>query len=183
MRPFLMSSSSPADAAFNALLETHQQRLLAWILALTGDPGESREILQQTNLVLWKKSGEFSPGTNFTAWAFRVARFEFLTWRQRKGRERLVFDDALLEGVAAAIDEVDASADARHAALDGCLTKLPERQREVIVRRYVNGERVDAIGESLRLPANAVSQILWRARRNLLECINRTVSAPPRSAP
>jgi RNA polymerase sigma-70 factor (ECF subfamily) len=179
-----MPETQPApDAAFTALLDAHQQRLLAWIIALTGDPSDARDVLQQTNLVLWKKAGEFGAGTSFSAWAFRVAHFEFLSWRQRKGREKLVFDETLLDGVAQAMDEVDAGAEARHAALDACLPKLPTRQREIVVRRYVNGERVDAIGTALNLPANAVSQILWRARQNLLECINRTTAALPIQLP
>lgn len=165
------------EKEFTALLDTHQQRLLAWLLALTGELTEARELLQLTNLVLWKKSGAFEQGTNFTAWAMRVAQFEFMSWRQRKARERLVFDDTLLEGIAAALDEVDAVADARHAALDACLPGLPDRQREVTVRRYLRGERVEDIGQALGLPANAVSQLLWRARQNLMDCINRTTGA------
>lgn len=154
-----MPEALPApEAAFTSLLDAHQHRLLAWLLALTGDPVEARDVLQQTNLVLWRKAGQFIPGTSFSAWAFRVAQFEFLSWRQKKGRERLIFDDSLLDGVAAAMDEVDAAAEARHAALDACLPKLPARQREVIVRRYLHGERVDTIGSTLNLPANAVSQ-------------------------
>ncbi|HWB01470.1 MAG TPA: sigma-70 family RNA polymerase sigma factor [Verrucomicrobiales bacterium] len=174
-----MPENQPAlDTAFTALLDAHQQRLLAWLIALTGDASEARDVLQQTNLVLWKKSGEFAAGSSFSAWALRVAHFEFLSWRQRKGRDRLVFNDTLLEGVAEALDEVDAAAEARHAALETCLPKLPVRQREIVMRRYLNGERVDAIGTALGLPANAVSQILWRARQNLLECINRTAEVP-----
>ena len=173
-----MSSPLPApDAAFNSQLQSHQQRLLAWLLALTGDVSEARDVLQQTNLVLWKKLETWTPGTNFTAWAFKVARFEFLSWRQKKGRERLVFDDSLLDGVAAAMDETDAAADARHAALETCLPELPARQRDVFSRRYLHGQRVDDFGTDLGLPANAVSQILWRARQNLLDCINRTTGA------
>lgn len=174
-----MSSQPPApDADFAAQLQSHQQRLLAWLLALTGDITEARDVLQQTNLVLWRKAAVWQPGSSFTAWSFKVARFEFLAWRQRKGRERLVFDDTLLEDVAAAMDEADETADARHAALEGCLAKLPERQRDVITRRYGNGERVDAIGATFGLPANAVSQILWRARQNLLDCITRSTGSP-----
>ena len=177
-----MSSSSPAtDAEFNTQLQSHQQRLLAWLLALTANVADARDLLQQTNLVLWRKLDSWTPGTSFTAWAFKVARFEFLSWRQKMGRERLVFDDRLLEDVAAVMDETDAAADIRHAALDACLPKLPGRQREVISRRYLQGQRVDDIGADLGLPANAVSQILWRARQNLLECIDRTTAAqaPP----
>jgi len=178
-----MPDVPPADATFNALLDAHQHRLLAWLLALTGDPAEARDILQLTSIVLWRKADHYTPGTNFTAWAFRVAQFEYLSWRQKKGRDRLVFDESLLDGVAAAMDEADAGADTRHAALDACLPKLPARQREIITRRYLHGERVDAIGATLNLPANAVSQILWRARQNLLECINRTTGAPPNQSP
>lgn len=170
-----MSDAPPAPGdEYITLLNTHQQRLLAWLTALISDHTEAKEVLQQTNLVLWNKAGQYTAGTNFTAWAFRIAHFEYLSWRQRKGRERLVFDDSLLEGVAAAMDQVDAVAESRHQALSACLPKLPDRQREVIVRRYLHGERVEAIAATLGLPANAVSQLLWRARQNLLECINRT---------
>ncbi len=179
-----MSASFPApDAAFTSLLDAHQQRLLAWLISLTGSLADARDVLQQTNIVLWKKAAQFTGGTSFSAWAFRVAQYEYLSWRQRQGRDRLVFDDSLLDGVAAVMDEVDAGAEARHAALERCLPKLPARQRDIIARRYLQGERVDAIGEALSLPANAVSQILWRARRNLLECITRETAANPTSTP
>jgi RNA polymerase sigma-70 factor, ECF subfamily len=165
------------EKEFAALLDTHQQRILAWLLAVTGEPADAKELLQMTNLVLWRKAEQFVPGTNFTAWALRVAQFEVMSWRQRKARERLVFDDALLDGIAAVFDEVDAAAEARHDALEECLAKLPPRQREVVVQRYLHSEAVEHIGRGMGLPANAVSQLLWRARRNLLDCINRATGA------
>lgn len=168
-------SSPPPD--FNSLLDAHQQRLLAWLLAMTGELSEARDVLQQTNLVLWKKADQFVPGTSFTAWALRVAQFEVMSWRQRRARERLVFDEALLDGMAEALDEADPREESRHRALDHCLPRLPERQQEVVKRRYLLGERVEDIGVALGLPANAISQLLWRARRNLLDCINRTTGA------
>ena len=172
-----MPAPAAQDISFTGHLDSHQSRLLAYLLALTGNRTEAADLLQMTNLVLWRKADRFEEGTSFSAWAFQVARYEYLSWRQRKGRDRLVFDETLLQHAPQADAEEHGDAE-RHAALDDCLPKLPDRQRDVITRRYLRGERVDAIGEAMGLPGNAVSQILWRARQNLLECINHQLAAP-----
>lgn len=164
------------DPGFSDLLDAHQARLFAYILSLTGNPADARDIRQDCNLVMWRKADQFRPGTNFTAWAFRVAHFQVLSWRQKRRRELLVFDDGLLDGMAEAASAVDAMAESRLKALHRCLQLLPERQREVIRRRYLDGEAVQGIAARTGMEANAVSQLLFRARKNLLECIRRHVA-------
>jgi hypothetical protein len=52
-----MPNAAPGpDSAFDALLAAVQQRLFAWLLALTGNAVDARDVLQQTNLILWRKS-------------------------------------------------------------------------------------------------------------------------------
>ncbi|NNE90288.1 MAG: sigma-70 family RNA polymerase sigma factor, partial [Verrucomicrobiales bacterium] len=56
-------------------------------------------------------------------------------------------------------------------ALKFCIEKLPEKQREVIVARYLDAESVTGIAKDLGTNANAVSQTLFRARANLAKCV------------
>ena len=112
-------------------MAAHQGRLESFIRSVTGDAEAARDILQDTNVILLRKARDFRPGTNFTAWAFRIARFEIMTWRRKAGRSRLVFDDEALDRMA---DTAERQSDlylSRVEALRECLTKLPERQREV----------------------------------------------------
>ncbi len=162
---------------FADLLASHQPRLVAYIRSLTADEHVSRDILQETNVTLLKKSRDFTPGTNFTAWSFRVAYFEVLTWRRSKGRDRIHFDVTLVESIAETVETVSESYDDRLEALKTCIGELPDRQREIIQRRYLNAESVQSIADDLGFKANAASQLLHRARTNLFKCINQTATS------
>tara|TARA_R110000850_G_scaffold191413_2_gene318328 strand:+ start:334 stop:873 length:540 start_codon:yes stop_codon:yes gene_type:complete len=167
--------SSPEN--FADLLAGHQPRLAAYIRSLTADEQASRDILQEANVTILKKSRDFTPGTNFTAWSFRVAYFEVLTWRRTKGRDRIQLDESLVNSIAETVEVVSTSYDDRLDALKSCIAELPDRQREIIQRRYLNGESVQVIADDLGFKANAASQLLHRARTNLFKCINQTAAS------
>ncbi|MBX2851645.1 MAG: hypothetical protein KTR15_07875 [Phycisphaeraceae bacterium] len=69
-------------------------------MSLVAEPHLAEKILQRTNVVLWEKSQDFQPGTNFQSWAYKVVQFEVLTYRKRAGRERHLFDSELLDTLA-----------------------------------------------------------------------------------
>lgn len=166
-------SDSPdnSPSGFADLMADHQPRLLGYILSLVADEHSAKDILQETNVTLLKKSRDYEPGTNFTAWAFRVAYFEVLTWRRRRGRDRLQFNDELVESLASTAEDTAPTYDARLDALKRCIGELPDRQREVVERRYLKGESVQGIADDLGFKANAASQLLFRARTNLMKCV------------
>lgn len=60
------------------------------------------------------------------------------------------------------------------AALRSCLTKLPERSRELLNLRYDEELNSDQIGERLSLNGAAVRAALRRARVALLKCLRLT---------
>lgn len=171
-------SPESAPPSFPDLMADHQPRLAAYIRSLVPDEHSAKDILQETNVTLLKKSRDFEPGTNFTAWSFRVAFFEVLTWKRRKGREKLDFDPDLIDSLAATVETVAPGYEDRLAALKKCLSDLPDRQREAIERRYLSSESVTEIAEHLGFKANAASQLLFRARTNLLKCIRANTSTP-----
>ena len=90
-------SQLPEPTDVGELIALYQPRLHAYILSLVFDPQVAADILQDTNLILWKKAAQFTPGTNFKAWAFRVAYFEVKSHRRKAVRNRLVFNDELLD--------------------------------------------------------------------------------------
>ena len=151
----------------------HQGRLFAYILSLLGNPDAANDVLQETNVVLWRDSKEFQLGTNFKAWAFRVAHFQVMAWRQRQIRDRLVFEDDMLEVLAFAARDADDTFDARQKMLDGCLEKLQPVHREMIRRRYAEGTALQAIAAERGMTANAVMQALFRIRQSLMHCVAR----------
>lgn len=159
--------------AFVQLMTEHQGRLYAYVLSLLGDPDQANDVVQEANLVLWRNAAEFQIGSNFRAWAFRIAHFQVMAHRQRQLRDRLVFDDELLAVLDPAAKAVDETYEERQERLTVCLEKLPEAQRDLLRQRYADGLSLQAIAESVRRTANAVAQTLFRVRRTLIECVTR----------
>src|ERR1700675_2222510 len=86
-----MSSYVPgATRDFVELMTQHQGRLYGYVLSLSGDPDAANDVLQEANIVLWKQSSQFKPGSNFKAWAFRIAHFQFMAYRQKRLRDKVL---------------------------------------------------------------------------------------------
>ncbi len=158
----------------------NQRRLYLYILAQVGRPNDAEEVLQETNLVIWRKASQFTPGTNFFAWASRIATYEVLKLRERRGRDKLRFSAEFVEVVAAEASEASDAWEDRRQALSVCLGKLRSRDRELIERRYATGETGKSVAEDLGRPINAVYQSLGRIRRVLIECVQRQLAAMAR---
>ncbi len=159
-------------------MAAHQARLESFIRSLTGDADAARDVLQETNVILLKKARDFEAGTNFTAWAFRIARFEVMTWRRKMGRSRLTFDPDLIDQIADTAERLDDHYLNRVDALRQCLDKLPERQRDVVRQRYLEDWSVADLARESGDNANAISQLLFRARQNLLKCVEKALARP-----
>src|SRR5262249_60170832 len=95
--------SFPAERVdeFVRLLGQNQRRLFLYVMNLVPNWTDAEEIIQETNLVLWREFGRFQLGTNFTAWACKVALHQVLAWRKRQRRDRLEVSPAFLEAGAA----------------------------------------------------------------------------------
>lgn len=157
--------------AFVRLLGQHQRRIFLYVFSLVPNWNDAEEIVQEANLVLWREFGQFQPGTNFLAWACKVAFHQVLAWRKRKQRDRLEFSDAFLEAVAA---EASAAADLleeRSTALAGCIAKLPEPARELVRLRYSDGCTVETIATKAGRTVEAVYRALSRIRQTLHDCV------------
>jgi len=154
-----------------------QTRLYAYILTLLADIAAADDVLQETNLVLYCKAGEYVEGTDFDAWAFRVARNQCLAYWTLRGRDRLVFDDKTLYGCASPADVCHLELDIRRQALNECLEKLPAHQRKLIESRYAVGGSVSGMAKTSGRTESSISQALYRIRTTLSRCIEGHLAA------
>lgn len=165
------------EVPFHQLLTGAQSSLYAFICSLMGGAAHSRDILQETNLLLWEKAEQYDRSRDFLPWAFQFAHLQVLAFRKRQHRDRLLFDDSLLATLADEFGENVKHVDARLEALDTCVGKLPDAQRDLIRRYYERGNTVEAISKSLGKSANAVAAQLYRIRKTLGGCVQRAMKA------
>lgn len=169
----MTANDSAVTHDFVELMTQYQGRLYGYILSLSGDTDSANDVLQEANIVLWKQWDQFEPGSNFKAWSFRIAHFQFMAYRQKMIRDKVHYSNELLSKLAWEAKEIDETHEQRAAALEKCLALLPLRSREAIRLRYLEEVKVCDMGEKLRCNANSVYQILFRARKWLIECVQK----------
>ncbi len=169
------SAMSSKSTELHVLLAESQGAIRSYILSLTADIHVTNDVLQETNLVICKKESDFKRGSNFVAWARRIAYFEVLRHRKSASRDKLVFDDALIELLTDEADRESEFYKSRKSALSLCVRKLSEANQKLVLKRYYDGVSVEKLAEDQNCKANAISQKLFRIRTALLKCIKHTM--------
>jgi len=164
------------DEYFARLITACQSRLYAYICAMVPDAEKAHDILQQANLVMLRKSDQYSRDQDFVAWACKVAYYEVLAARRDRARDRHTFSEKFFECIAGTAAERDEQFDQRQAALTRCIEKLTPRQRQMLQRRYGREGSVQQVARALGRSVASVSQMLYRIRLTLADCIRRTLA-------
>ena len=114
-----------------------QRGLYAYILQMLPNRADADDVLQRANLVMWTKREELVEGSNFVAWAARIAYFEVLTWRKQAARNRLCFDDLLVERLSREAADDAGWMGTFVPMLRRCMDQLSQPDRELLEMQYV----------------------------------------------
>lgn len=164
--------SSPS-ADFVANITRSQRHLHAFIQTMIWNPADADDVLQEANLVLWRKADEFDATRPFLPWAMRIAQLQAMAWLKTRARTKQRLDDALLDTIAAeAMAEAD-ELEPRRRALSDCLQRLSQAHRDLVARRYQPDGSVNDLAAERGSTPNAISEQLRRIRSALLTCIER----------
>jgi len=155
-----------------SLLASHERRKLAYIHTLVPHAQDAEDLLQETCEIICEKFDEFRPGSDFAAWAFRIAYWRVRAARTSYARAKVVFNEDLLELLAQTASEMEAEVDPRHEALAQCMKKLQERDRQLLLTRYEAGVSVEQAAAKNGRSLEAAYKALNRLRRSLHECVN-----------
>jgi RNA polymerase sigma-70 factor (ECF subfamily) len=155
-----------------------QQSVAAFIRTLVPKFSEADDILQRVAVVLVQKFDEYDPQRPFVAWAIGMAKLEIIARRREIAVDRHVFDDLLIEQIAASYERLsEESPDQEFRTwLSRCLDALDVRARQAIQLRYENNWRTLHIAAEMALTDGAVRKLLSRARNTLRDCVNRQTS-------
>ncbi len=167
----------PEDAteAFVRLLTRHERDLYRYIVSLMPMGGEPDDVMQETATLLWKKFADYDRERPFLPWAMRFAYFEVLKQRKRLGKSRLIFSDELLATIASDYAGEEPVLRSRRGALDACLAKLSDRDRDLLRRRYASRETISDLAAEAGRSVHKLYYALERIRENLMLCVDRTL--------
>ena len=144
-------------------------RVLGYALRLLSDRAEAEDVTQEAMLRLWRVAPNWRTGeARVLTWAYRVVTNLCTDLRRARSRRPTVnLDDAPEvadggRGVVATMIAAD-----RMAALQMALDRLPERQRQAVVLRHIEGMTNPEIAEILDVGVEAVESLTARGKRAL----------------
>jgi RNA polymerase sigma-70 factor (ECF subfamily) len=170
------AAGASRNEQFVSLLSRFQSQLFNYIFCIVQTLPDTEDVFQQTTLAMWDHFDQFQPGSDFLAWASKIARFRALNFIRAKRRERVFFSEALIGELAENGFEPADAQNARLKALASCREKLSGTDQKLVSLCYGTCNTIGEAAELLRRPLQAVYHSLWRIRRALHKCIERTLA-------
>src|ERR1700761_4355506 len=91
--------------AYLRLLAQHDRWLATYVYSLVASAADAQDILQEVKVTMWKHFAKFEAGTNFRAWARRIATNQILNYRRAAHKHaNSELEEQFIEAVAAEID-------------------------------------------------------------------------------
>lgn len=164
--------SSQHDDEVVQLIASCQRPLFLYVWGLLFSQELAEDALQDTNLVLWRKRNEYVSGTNFFAWACRIAYFEVCKTRDQRRRNMPAFSDLFVDELMPEVESLAEEPSQMQAFLQECVENLDDRQRDLLERRYADGATTQAVASDVGQSIRTVNRSLSRIHQILFECIN-----------
>lgn len=132
-----------------------------------GNLADGEDVAQDAMLRLWRAAPEWrTDGTaKPSTWLHKVVANLCVDRLRRSGRSVELGDDDFADDSPGA--EARLQEQGRMAALDAALATLPERQRQAVVLRHIEGLSNPEIAEALDIGVEAVESLTARGKRAL----------------
>lgn len=178
------------EAAFATVVERYHRSLIRLARTFTPDPALAEELAQETWLALVRGIDRFEARSSLKTWLFHVLSYQAQRRMKREART-IPFSD--LDGPtvdpnrfdppgtkwaghwAEALPDWEGTPEERLLAaetltcLEGLIAGLPERQRQVITLRDIEGLSAADTCSVLQIPDNTQRLLLHRARARVRE--------------
>lgn len=163
----LLARYAAGDGAAARLLSARlSPRAFAHAYRVLGDRAEAEDVTQEAMLRLWKQAPMWDGArAQASTWLYRVVANLCLDRLRRTRPETLDEMDAPADGAQGI--EARLQDTARHDALQAALLRLPERQRQAVILRHLEGLANPEIAEILDVGVEAVESLTARGKKAL----------------
>ncbi len=168
------------EAALKALYDLTSGKLYGLAMRVVAHRDWAEDVLQESFLTIWRVAADYRAALSPPmAWMGLIVRSRALDCLRRRTADRSTvtqeLDDTLaetLEGDAAnPMDTTQASQQAW--ALHQCLSRLENRQREVVSLAYLRDMSHSELADQLRLPLGTIKTWIRRGLDQLRTCMSR----------
>lgn len=176
----LVELSLSSEDCFSVLISRYEDKLGRYIRRRSNANKEDvQDILQEVFLKVYLNLRGFNTRLSFSSWVYRIAHNEMVSWyRKRKVRPEGnmvdIEDDTLFLMVGEIeIDVGVLKKEAEEKMFEEGLEKLPDKYRELIVLKFLEGKSYKEIGDILEMPEGTIATRINRGKKKLRDIINK----------
>lgn len=156
---------------FTSLYSQNERYLLRFIASMLGQPADAADLLQETAKKIWADFDNYDRDREFLPWACTIARYQVMTYRKKQKVRKKYFSEEVVDLLAEDWMERDYKREAQNKALKSCVSKLDDKDRLTLDKRYESAQSLKDVAASTGQTPNALYKQLQRIRRNLFKCI------------
>jgi RNA polymerase sigma-70 factor (ECF subfamily) len=164
------------EDAWGALVSATVRPIYRLCASYAPSPAEAEELSQEVYFKLWENLHRYTPGSNFMAWAWRVAKNLIIDSyrRSRREREAAWLDPEIIDRLPAADDPHEQTERRQKLRLIATsLRQISEELAVLVLMRDFAGLSYQEIAEATELPLGTVKSRLNRARLELATSVRR----------
>ncbi len=164
---------------YNELIQRYERPLICFILRIVRDPDESKDVLQETFVRLYRSLPKLREDKSLKAWLFQTANNLSIDWLRKRKPDRLMAVDHQDFSFQLMVESSDKEKPARpdesyqdewmHQKILEAIEQLPKKQRMVMTLRSCQGLSLKEIAEILGSNEKTVGTTLFAARKKLMK--------------
>jgi RNA polymerase sigma-70 factor (ECF subfamily) len=147
----------PDRAELERLYDEHAQAVFGFVLNLTRNDADTRDILQQVFIKLATHAGVLDDVRDVRGFLLRAARNLAIDQMRRRATRQRYHEQAVAERLPLFAPAPDADEQRFRDALGAALAELPVEQREVVYLKLWERLTFEAIAEALDIPPNTAA--------------------------
>lgn len=173
----LLASARAGDPdAFATLVGRYEVRIVRLVRGMVPE-SDTEDVTQEAFLKAFRKIGDFDGRSSFYTWLYRIAANTAMDWRKKERHRRHA---PLPEGPEGedAVPSLEAGPETAvtrrelAARIDAAIASLPEKYREILLLREIEGLSYEEISKELGMSKGTVESRLFRARERLREVLS-----------
>ena len=163
---------------YREIVRAYEADVLRVAAPALGSRTAAEDLTQEVFITAYNRLDSFDRTQSFRAWILGIAANHVRNEIRRKSREksRLVLYSRYLDAVTAKQGADDSLVNTSQ-ALAECREKLQPAASAAIRGRYDEGLSLDAVAENLQRSVTATTQLIYRARLALRDCIEARLAS------
>jgi RNA polymerase sigma-70 factor (ECF subfamily) len=158
---------------FTQRFSQNERAMRAFACSLIPNREDVNDVIQETLKELWRKFDEFDPARPFLPWANRFVYRQVLIHRRSTAiRLKYTFSEETFRRLVEEQSSLERDV-ALSEALDKCLHRLDDDERELLNLRYFTKESINEMATREGLSVDVLYKRIQRIREELQHCISK----------